>query len=179
MQVRREQGWAATVLAGALLPVLLAGCASAGGSAAGSGSGSGADSPRVIAPTAGPPSASGPVTVEPLPTPTVLPATLAVDVDPTGSGGVTSWTLTCDPAGGTHPDPLDACLALGAVAGRAALEPVPAGVACAEIWGGPQTATITGELDGGQVDAQLSRANGCEIARWDALVPVLGTAGGA
>jgi hypothetical protein len=37
------------------------------------------------------------------------------------------------------------------------------------VYGGPQTARITGTWEGGPVDATLSRTNGCEIARWKAL----------
>lgn len=166
------------VAAGLAASATLAGCATGTGTP-GDGTADSSGPPTVIAPTTPAPSPSGPITLEPMPSPSVLPATLTVTVDATGSGDPTSWTLTCDPAGGTHPDPLAACLTLGTAEGRAALDPVPRDVACTEIWGGPQTATITGELDGATIDAELSRANGCEIARWDALVPVLGTAGGA
>lgn len=171
---RRPRGGRVAAAAG-LACALLAGCATGTGGAGDGTSGDGTD-PTAVAPT---PTPSGPITLEPMPTPSALPATLTVAVDATGAGTPTSWTLTCEPAGGTHPDPDAACLALGTAEGRAALDPVPRDVACTEIWGGPQTATITGELDGEAVDAQLSRSNGCEIARWDALVPVLGTAGGA
>ena len=75
-------------------------------------------------------------------------------------------TLTCDPDGGSHPDPAGACDAL--LENEDALEPVPGDVACTEIYGGDQVATITGS-----VDARFSRANGCEIDRWDRLAPVL------
>lgn len=53
------------------------------------------------------------------------------------------------------------------------LDPVPDDQACTMIYGGPQTATITGTLNGEDVDSSFSRTNGCEIARWDALVKVL------
>lgn len=36
--------------------------------------------------------------------------------------------------------------------------------ACTQIYGGPQTARITGTIDGEQVDRRFSRTNGCEIA---------------
>jgi hypothetical protein len=49
----------------------------------------------------------------------------------------------------------------------ARLEPVPADVACTQIYGGPETARVRGTLDGKPVDAHFSRANGCEIERWD------------
>lgn len=46
-------------------------------------------------------------------------------------------------------------------------------VACTQIYGGPETATVTGELDGEEVDATFSRSDGCEIARWDVAAPLL------
>jgi hypothetical protein len=62
-------------------------------------------------------------------------------------------TLTCDPAGGTHPDPESACAALAA--DSAALEPVPP------------------DVDDEQVDAAFERSNGCELDRWDRFAAVL------
>jgi subtilisin inhibitor-like len=76
-------------------------------------------------------------------------------------------TLRCDPDGGTHSDPNGACDTL--LENEDALEPVAGDVACTQIYGGDQLATITGA----GVQASFSRANGCEIARWDALRPVL------
>ena len=46
--------------------------------------------------------------------------------------------------------------------------------ACTEIFGGPATATVEGTLRGEPVDAEFSRANGCEIARWDRAQALLG-----
>lgn len=88
-----------------------------------------------------------------------------------------SWTLTCDPAGGTHPNPEQACETLAAA--KNPFAPVPADMACTEIWGGPQTATVTGTYRGQPVSASYNRTNGCEIARWDAIAPVLVIQGGA
>jgi hypothetical protein len=76
-------------------------------------------------------------------------------------------TLRCDPDGGTHSDPNGACDTL--LENEDALEPVAGDVACTQIYGGDQLATITGA----GVQAYFSRTNGCEIARWDALRPVL------
>jgi hypothetical protein len=56
-----------------------------------------------------------------------------------------------------------ACAGLSA----ARLRPVPADVACTEIYGGPATARVRGTLQGKPVDARFSRTNGCEIARWE------------
>ena len=36
--------------------------------------------------------------------------------------------------------------------------------ACTQIYGGPETAQITGTIDGVKVDRRFSRTNGCEIA---------------
>jgi hypothetical protein len=76
-------------------------------------------------------------------------------------------TLTCDPDGGTHPDPARACAGLDAH--PEALHPVPGDMACTQIYGGDQVVLIEGE----GVHAVLNRSNGCEIARWDALAPLL------
>jgi hypothetical protein len=78
------------------------------------------------------------------------------------------WTLRCDPPGGTHPTPAVACRRLLA-AGRQAFLPIPPDTACTEIYGGPQTAVVSGTVAGAGVWTKLRRDNGCEIARWDAL----------
>ena len=102
---------------------------------------------------------------------------LAVTVWPRGRDGEErTATLECDPAGGTHPTPEAACAALAA--NREALEPVPRDVACTQIYGGPARAEVVGTVDGERVSAELSRHNGCEIARWDALRPVVELGGG-
>ena len=80
-------------------------------------------------------------------------------------------TLTCEPAGGTHPDPEAACAAL--LANEQALDPVSGDVACTEIYGGPQEATIVGRGREVNLNAALNRTNGCEIDRWEKLKPVV------
>jgi Subtilisin inhibitor-like len=93
---------------------------------------------------------------------------LTITYQPAGAAGdAQTATLICDPDGGTHPDPAKACDAL--LEHEDALKAVPGDVACTEIYGGPQVATVVG----GDVNASFSRSNGCEIARWDALRPVL------
>ncbi|CAN5270678.1 hypothetical protein BH09ACT10_BH09ACT10_18230 [soil metagenome] len=79
-----------------------------------------------------------------------------------------SRTLTCEPAGGSHPDPTTACAAL-AKAEASVFEAVPADRMCTAIFGGPQVAKVTGTLNGKEIDASFSRTNGCEVGRWDAL----------
>lgn len=88
------------------------------------------------------------------------------------------WTLRCDPVGGTHPRRTAACAGLERV-GRGAFRPVPKDVACTEIYGGPQTAVVSGRIDGRRVWARFRRDNGCEIARWSRLAPWLLPPGGA
>lgn len=104
---------------------------------------------------------------------------LTVELDEAGTGETRTFTLTCDPAGGDHPDPEAACRALAEAGGVAAFAPVAADMMCTEIYGGPQTARVTGTVDGEPVDTTFSRTDGCEIARWDALAVLLGSAGGA
>ena len=105
-------------------------------------------------------------------------ADLVVVVDATGEGATTTWTLTCEPVGGDHPDAAAACAALASAGGAAAFAPTPRNVACTEQWGGPQTATVTGTVGGESVDAVFDRHNGCEISRWEKLAALFGDAGG-
>ena len=53
------------------------------------------------------------------------------------------------------------------------LYPVDPGTACTEIYGGPDEVRVTGTLDGERVDALLTRVNGCEIDRFERIVPPL------
>ncbi|MFI5099325.1 MAG: SSI family serine proteinase inhibitor [Actinomycetes bacterium] len=89
-----------------------------------------------------------------------------------GRGNSTTWHLNCDPAGGDHPNPAVACAVLRE-GGPRWLPAVPANMACTEIYGGPQTARITGTWAGKAVDARLSRTDGCQIARWNGLSGLL------
>jgi hypothetical protein len=100
--------------------------------------------------------------------------TISVD---DGSGNATTTKLTCGPAGGDHPKPDDACAALAA-AWPSAFEPAPKDMMCTEIYGGPETATVSGTIDGKPVNAQFKRTNGCEIHRWDQVQGLLGAGGG-
>ncbi|MET9360059.1 SSI family serine proteinase inhibitor [Streptomyces sp. NPDC006632] len=89
-----------------------------------------------------------------------------------------TYTLECHPAGGTHPRAQQACDKLDSVTtwGKDTFAPVPAGQMCTFVYGGPATAHITGTWAGRPVDATYNRSNGCEISRWDKLVPVLPSA---
>ncbi|MFE5332501.1 SSI family serine proteinase inhibitor [Embleya sp. NPDC056575] len=98
--------------------------------------------------------------------------TLTVTNTPGGAG---VYTLECHPAAGGHPAPRQACERLDSLTlwGRDPFAPVPHGAMCTMIHGGPAAAHITGVWAGRPVDAAFDRTDGCEIARWDDLVPVL------
>jgi hypothetical protein len=56
---------------------------------------------------------------------------------------------------------------------------VPPDTACTTIWGGPQVARVIGSVQGTRIWTTFTRANGCEIERWQRLSPWLLPAGGA
>ncbi|HEU4909899.1 MAG TPA: SSI family serine proteinase inhibitor [Propionibacteriaceae bacterium] len=89
-----------------------------------------------------------------------------------GSGKTSTWRLTCDPTGGTHPDPKTACRVLRAN-GAAALPAVPKDKVCAQIYGGPETATITGTWRGNKIISRFARNDGCQISRWKLMEGLL------
>jgi hypothetical protein len=97
---------------------------------------------------------------------------LHVTVWPHGQGhpGTRSYTLRCAPAGGTLPRPARARTRLARFA--LPFRATPKNAVCTQIYGGPQHALVTGRYRGRVVRARFSRANGCEIARWDRLSPL-------
>jgi hypothetical protein len=106
------------------------------------------------------------------------PDRLTVVVEGTGGGADGAYELECHPAGGTHPHAKDACAKLDqGTWGHDRFAPVPDDAICTMQYGGPATAHITGTWNGRPVDATYDRTNGCEISRWDKLVPVLPEAG--
>ena len=104
--------------------------------------------------------------------PTDAPATrLEIEVRASPEAAPRSWTLTCAPPGGDHPDPEAACADLERAADPFA--PVPADALCTEVYGGPQTAVVRGTSAGRPVALELSRTDGCRTAQWDGLGAVL------
>jgi len=104
-------------------------------------------------------------------------ASLKVTVWPKGkSGAQHTWSLHCDPLpGGTHPTPAAACRALSRH--PRALRPVPKGIACNQIWDGPQVALVRGTFRGKHIRAWFKRTDGCETGRWNALAALLPLSG--
>jgi hypothetical protein len=91
-------------------------------------------------------------------------ADLTVTVDRDGDGGAAAKTLQvrCTPATDSRE-----CAALAEMKAKA-FEPTSPKLACTELYGGPDVATVKGTLHGEPVDARFSRTNGCEITRWNA-----------
>ncbi|MFF8031301.1 SSI family serine proteinase inhibitor [Streptomyces sp. NPDC016626] len=100
---------------------------------------------------------------------------LVVTVRDAGGGADGTYEVRCRPSGGSHPDPAGACAAVERNTrwGEDVFAPPPRDAACTLQYGGPATARVTGTWAGRPVDATYDRANGCAIARWDRLVPLL------
>jgi hypothetical protein len=100
-------------------------------------------------------------------------ATLTVTLWPKGKHGrSTTWTLRCDPSPrGSHPRPSAACRALARH--PRALRPVSKGVACAELYSGPQVALVRGRFRGKRIRSWFKRTDSCETGRWNALSALL------
>ncbi|OKI29880.1 hypothetical protein A6A25_29640 [Saccharothrix sp. CB00851] len=85
---------------------------------------------------------------------------------------VREYRLTCDPDGGAHPRPKEACEAIRKSPG--AIKPPPPTANCLDQVYGPQHAKVSGVLFGVEVAAEFNRRNSCEEDRWQAWLPVWG-----
>jgi hypothetical protein len=104
-----------------------------------------------------------------------LVANLRVTVKPEGPGGPERVRrVECAVLGEDAIDPR--CRLLGGLEPRD-LEPVPGQTACAEIYGGPATARVAGELRGVRLSAKFELSDACEIARWRRNAALLGAPG--
>jgi hypothetical protein len=97
---------------------------------------------------------------------------LTVQVKASPQAPAKTWTLTCGPAGGSHPKAEQACAALTKAADP--FKPTPAGSMCTKIYGGPELATVKGTWRDTPVNAKFSRDDGCELHRWSRIGPVFG-----
>jgi Subtilisin inhibitor-like len=97
---------------------------------------------------------------------------LNIEVRPSPQSPPKTWTLTCDPAGGTHPRAAAACQTLAKA--KDPFKPTPKDAVCTSIYGGPQVATVTGTWRGTSVSTEFKRSGGCEIHRWEKVTPLLG-----
>ena len=112
---------------------------------------------------------------EPASTTPPPPSGVALDIRfDDGEGKTREASLRCsggEPEAGGYledGDPAALCRAARALASLLTREP-PARRVCTQIFGGPQTARVTGTLAGADVDRRFSRHNGCRIAEWDRL----------
>ncbi len=86
------------------------------------------------------------------------------------AGGAKSWTLRCEPAGGTLGTlarEREACRRLTEL--RNPFTPPNPDLACTMQYGGPDQAQITGAYEGRRVWVRLGLADGCQIARFKKL----------
>jgi hypothetical protein len=118
--------------------------------------------------------------------PPPAPAATSLNVTVTGQGGQTrAGTLTCgDAATGTGflADPATAEAACTLVrtnqeARQRLIEGRDPGQMCTMIYGGPEVAQAQGQLDGQPVDQSIDRTDGCGVADWELLTPLLGPPG--
>ena len=97
-------------------------------------------------------------------------ASLVVTVDRDGArGGGKPIVLKVECA-----KPTDSA-ACGAAAGvsPADLQKTGSDVACTQIYGGPEEASIKGTIRGEPVNATFTRTDGCEIERWESVRALL------
>jgi hypothetical protein len=92
-------------------------------------------------------------------------ATLTITLFPAGSDGPQrEWVVRCPGAA--------QCARLES-GGRALFKPTPLGMACTQIYGGPEEAFIRGRLNGRSIWARFNRRDGCGIARWNRVAFLL------
>jgi hypothetical protein len=82
--------------------------------------------------------------------------TVRFDADGSGPKAARTTRVRC---------PGDDCAAVEGVT-RADLAPPPQHQACTQIYGGPETAKVTGTLNGEPVEASFKRTDGCQVTRW-------------
>ncbi|HKS03155.1 MAG TPA: SSI family serine proteinase inhibitor [Arthrobacter sp.] len=110
-------------------------------------------------------------------------AELSITVKASKDGKAANYTLVCKDgapmAESQHPTAAAACSALKKNA--AILNPAapPKGISCTQQFGGPQVASVTGEVNGTPVETSFALRDGCEIGAWNAAKDLLGAAGGA
>jgi hypothetical protein len=115
----------------------------------------------------------------PAPSSSAAPAAgeLVVVLDRGEGGQPERYALSCaEPPAGDLPDPAGACAHLQGLTDPFAA--LPGDQVCSQQYGGPQTAHVTGRWAGDDVDLALARTNGCQLAQWDSLGPLLPGPGG-
>src|SRR5919197_6222623 len=89
-----------------------------------------------------------------------ITAALTITVWPQGTNGPSRTHVVRCPR-----DPV--CVKLARVSNPFA--PVPRGIACSQIYGGPQGALVRGTYGGRRVWARFKRSDGCQVERWNRI----------
>ena len=103
------------------------------------------------------------------------------DVGPSTAHGSTELEITLDADGPKGKRPLRRAIACEAGASEApcavltvaTFAPVATDVPCTEIYGGADEVAVEGTVAGESLTTTFTRANGCEIDRFDRLLPLL------
>jgi len=94
-------------------------------------------------------------------------AKVSLTVTESGSGSAgRHWTLRCEPAGGTYPDPAAACARL--LRFKTIFNPAPRHVMCPMIMADARTYIVYGTFLGQKVHQSIVDG-GCDLARWHEL----------
>ncbi|WP_051476821.1 SSI family serine proteinase inhibitor [Arthrobacter sp. Br18] len=106
---------------------------------------------------------------------------LTVEIRQSDTAEPVRYVLECSSAtpgpNTTLPNAEEACATVASL-GASFFNALPdRNVACTQQYGGPQTASITGTVDGTQILASFALTDGCEISRWNAVRSILGTGG--
>jgi hypothetical protein len=103
-----------------------------------------------------------------------LDVTIYLARNPTVNAGGTHYTLYCEPAGGTVPDPAASCAQL--LADPDLFAPQPVGIVCPMIMASAGRFVIDGTYLGRPVNETIADG-GCDLQRWDELRQIFPTAG--
>jgi len=150
----------------------------------------GTETPTTPAPGSTPPDAEATVPAPAPPSAAPLPsgpgagdAELSITVKASKDGKAVSYTLVCKDgaamAESQHPNAAAACTALKNNAAIVNAAAPPKGISCTQQYGGPEVATVTGEVNGTPVETSFALRDGCQIGAWNAAKDILGAAGGA
>lgn len=106
---------------------------------------------------------------------------LRIEVTSSPDAQAQEYLLQCDgttPSEASNvPDPAAACALVEESAQALFFTKPDPTLQCTQQFGGPQTATVTGTVDGRPVQSDFARSDGCEIDRWQSMEPILGAGG--
>ena len=97
---------------------------------------------------------------------------LSVTIRDSPSSKPRHWTLQCDPAGGSHPDPAKACRTLLS-SRKDPFAPLTGHQMCPMILASAKTATVTGSWFGTRVHRMITDG-GCDLPVWAKIGQVFG-----